>query len=171
MVPGTPPGSETQNARDVPFLLSEIKIKGTVPLFLSFIFRCQVRDGEGQGQDTEIDNFFFFLVERKVCFILEAGNLGAGSYPKADSPPPATPSDEQWTRAFIDRGRGLHAETAQLALAVMLTLVIGGLISVILIVLSTVNLQFQDQFVSISLRPVLGTVAAYVMATVRSSCS
>ena len=61
MVPGTPPGSETQNARNVPFLLSEIKIKGTVPLFLSFIFRCQVRDGEGQGQDTEIDNFFFFF--------------------------------------------------------------------------------------------------------------
>ena len=171
MVPGTPPGSETQNARNVPFLLSEIKIKGTVPLFLSFIFRCQVRDGEGQGQDTEIDNFFFFLVERKVCFILEAGNLGAGSYPKADSPPPATPSDEQWTRAFIDRGRGLHAETVQSALAVMLTLVMGGLISVISIVLSTVNLQFQGQFVSISLRPVLGTVAAYVMATVRSSCS
>ena len=110
-------------------------------------------------------------MERKLCFILEAGNLGAGSYPKADSPSPATPSDEQWTRAFIDRGRGLHAETAQLALAVMLTLVIGGLISVILIVLSTVNLQFQDQFVSISLRPVLGTVAAHIMVTVWSSWS
>jgi len=105
------------------------------------------------------------------CFILEAGNLGAGSYPKADSPPPATLNDEQWTTAFTDRGRGLHAETAQLALAVVLTLVMGGLISVISIVLSTVNLQFQGQFVSISLRPVLGTVAAYVMATVRSSCS
>ena len=84
--------------------------------------------GAGAGHKNR-QFFFFFLVERKVCFILEAGNLGAGSYPKADSPPPATPSDEQWTRAFIDRGRGLHAETAQLALAVMLTLVIGGLIS------------------------------------------
>ena len=37
--------------------------------------------------------------------------------------------------------------------------------------LSTVTLQFQDQFVSISLRPVLGIVAAYVMATVCSSGS
>ena len=41
-----------------------------------------------------------------------------------------------------------------------------GLISVILIVSSTVNLQFPDQFVPISLRPVLRIVAAYVMATV-----
>ena len=110
-------------------------------------------------------------MERKVCFILEAGNLGAGSYPKADSTPPATLNDEQWTTAFTDRGRGLHAESAQLALAVVLTLVMGGLISVISIVLSTINLQFQGQFVSISLRPVLGIVAAYIMATVWSSCS
>ena len=50
-------------------------------------------------------------------------------------------------------------------------LVIGGLTSVILIVLSTVNLQFQGRFVPISLRSVLGIVAAYVMATVWSSCS
>ena len=33
------------------------------------------------------------------------------------------------------------------------------------------NLQFQDQFVPISLRPIPGIVAAYVMATVWSSCS
>ena len=110
------------------------------------------------------------MAERKLCFILEAGNLGVGCYPKADLPPP-TPTDNQWTRAFIDRGRGLHAETAELALAVTLTLVIGGLISVTSIVLSTVNLQLQGQFVSISSRPVLGTVAAHVMAIVQSSCS
>ena len=40
------------------------------------------------------------------------------------------------------------------------------LTSVILIVISTVRLQFQGQLVTISLRSVLGTVAAYVMATV-----
>ena len=39
----------------------------------------------------------------------------------------------------------------------------GGLISVILIVLRRVNLQFQNQFVPISLSPILRTVAAYVM--------
>ena len=84
---------------------------------------------------------------------------------------PTPPTDNQWARAFIDAGRGLHAETAQSALTVILTLVIGGLIGNILIVLSTVNLQFQGQFVPISLRPALRIVAAYVMVTVWSSCS
>ena len=55
-------------------------------------------------------------------------------------------------------------------LTVMLKLVIGGLTSIVFIVLSTVNLQFQGRFVSILLRPVL-RMAAYVMATVWSSCS
>ena len=40
-----------------------------------------------------------------------------------------------------------------------------------MIVLGTVHLQFQGRFASISLRPILGIVAAYVMATVWSSCS
>ena len=40
-----------------------------------------------------------------------------------------------------------------------------------MIVLSTVDLQFHGWFVPISLRPVIGTVAADVMATVWSSCS
>ena len=85
--------------------------------------------------------------------------------PKANSPFPLPPN-KQWTRAFIDRRRGLHAETAQSALTVILKLVIGGLSSVILIVLGTVSVQFQGQFVSISLRQILRIVAAYVMAAV-----
>ena len=52
-----------------------------------------------------------------------------------------------------------------------LKLVISGLTSVISIILSTVDLHFQAQFVSISLRPVLRIVAPYVMGTVWSSCS
>ena len=44
-----------------------------------------------------------------------------------------------WARAFIDRGKELHAETAQSALTVILELVISGLISIILIVLSTID--------------------------------
>ena len=86
---------------------------------------------------------------------------------KADPPP----TDSQEARAFVDCGRGLHAETAQSALTVNLKSVISGLTSVILGVLGTVNHQFQALFVSISLRPVLGMVAAYVMATAWSSCS
>ena len=74
-------------------------------------------------------------------------------------------------RAFIDRRRELHEETAQSALIVIFRLVVGGLTSIILIVLGTVNLQFWDQFVSISLKPVLGILAAHDMGTVWSSCS
>ena len=43
-------------------------------------------------------------------------------------------------RAFIDRERGVQAETAPSALIVILILVIGGLTRVILIVLETVSL-------------------------------
>ena len=79
-----------------------------------------------------------------------------------------------WARAFIDRsgeGGRLHAETAQSALTVIFRLVIGGLTGVILLVLGTLNLQFQGPFVPISLRPVLEIVAAAVVGTVWSSCS
>ena len=64
---------------------------------------------------------------------------------------------------FIDRQRGLHAESVQSALTVIFKLVMGSLTRVILVVLGAVNLQFQGQFVSISLRPILGIAAAYVM--------
>ena len=43
----------------------------------------------------------------------------------------------------MGRGRELHAETAQSSLTVIFKLVIGGLTSVIFVVLDTVNLQFQ----------------------------
>ena len=105
-----------------------------------------------------------------------------------------SPTDHQWVRAFVDGGKGRHAEKAQSALTVILKLVTGGLISVFLCGLhvcllslqscltlcnprennppgssvhglNTVNLQFQGQFVPISLRTVLGIVATYVMAT------
>ena len=83
-----------------------------------------------------------------------------------------TPSRQQPGGKSIYRCReGLHAETAQSALTVILKLVISGLIGVILIVLTTVSFQFQGPFVPISLRPVLRIVAAHVMATVCSSCS
>ena len=40
-----------------------------------------------------------------------------------------------------------------------------------MIVLSTVSLQLQGQFVPISLRPVIRIMAAYVMTAVWSSCN
>ena len=69
------------------------------------------------------------LVEKKVSFISEAGNLwGRADSVQRLTPPP--PTDNQWTRAFkgefqgcTSRERGLQAETAQTALTVILKLV------------------------------------------------
>ena len=65
---------------------------------------------------------------------------------------------------------GLHAETAPPSLTVIFRLVISGLTSIILVVLGTINLQFQGPFVPISLCPTLRIVAARVLGTVWSSC-
>lgn len=79
--------------------------------------------------------------------------------------------NSQGTRAFINGGRELQAETAQSAQTITLKLVIGSLTRVILIILSTINLQLQGQFVSIFLPLILGIVAASIVATVWSSCT
>ena len=57
----------------------------------------------------------------------------ADACPKADVPPLPRHPDNQGKSAFTDRGRGLHAETAQSALTVILKLIVSGLTSVILI--------------------------------------
>ena len=72
-----------------------------------------------------------------------------GTSTKADS----SSLDNEWTRTFIDRGRGLRVETAESTLTIILRLVISGLTSFILIVLSIVTLQFQGLFVPISQGP------------------
>ena len=66
---------------------------------------------------------------------------------------------------------GLHAEAAQSSLTVILRLVISGLTSIILVVLGTVNPQFQGALVPISLRSALRIVVAHILGTVWSSCS
>ena len=62
-------------------------------------------------------------VERKVCFIFNAGNQGGNEGGGHLSKDILTLTDNQWARAFIGRGRGLHSESAQSALTVILTLV------------------------------------------------
>ena len=103
------------------------------------------------------------LLERSVCFILDAHN-GRGQrgedrfLSKGWLPPHFTTNQE--ARSFIGRRRRLRVEMAQSALS---HLEIGhavGLTSVILIVLSTVSFQCQGWFVLISLRPILRIVAA-----------
>ena len=56
-------------------------------------------------------------MERKVCFILDAGNQGVGgeeggcqSKGQFLTPPPPPPPPNQWAGAFIGGG-GLHAES------------------------------------------------------------
>ena len=108
------------------------------------------------------------LVERKVCFIFQRLATCGGGWTPVQRP---TAANSQWARAFTEKGeRGLHVETVVSALTSW-NWSCGDLISIILIVLSMVNLQFQGRFVPIFLRPVLRIVAAFVMATVWSSCS
>ena len=77
---------------------------------------------------------------RKICFIWDPGNWpGAESYPKANSPPLTISGQEN-----LQMEGGLHAETVQSALTVILKLVIGGVTSVILVILSTVNLSSRS---------------------------
>ena len=84
-------------------------------------------------------------MKRKVAFFFfgcwQQSRAYVGRFLSRGRPPP---TDNQWERAFINGRRGLHAETAQSALTVILKLVIDGLISVFLIIITTVTLQFQS---------------------------
>ena len=83
------------------------------------------------------------LVERNIYFILDASMWWAGGGWAPVQRLTASSLDNEWTRPFTDRGRGLCVETAESAMTVILKLVIGGLTSVILIVLIIVTVQFQ----------------------------
>ena len=85
-------------------------------------------------------------MKRKVCFILDASSQW-GRWTPVPRPFPHPP-DTQWARASVGRGRGLRADRAQSALTVILKLVIGGLTSIILIVLSTVGSDSKESVCS-----------------------
>ena len=67
---------------------------------------------------------------------------------KSRLPPPPNPINNQGVKTFIDRDRIVHAEIAQSALTVTLKSVIGGLTSIMLFVLGTVNLQVPGVLLS-----------------------
>ena len=79
-------------------------------------------------------------MERKVCFILDAGSQWGRWTPVQRQFP--RPPDSKWARASIGGGGGgvLRVDGAQSALTVILKLGVGGLTSLILIVLSPVSL-------------------------------
>ena len=100
------------------------------------------------------------LVERKVCFISDVGNWRgrmADVRPKADSP--LTNRGE----SFYRQARGGYMQNQRSSLSVIFKLVISGLTSIIVVVLGTVNLQFQGALTPISLWPILRIVAAQVL--------
>ena len=110
------------------------------------------------------------LVERKVCFISDASIwCGEGGRHLSKGRLPHTPphSRQAEGESFYRHSDGqLHVEIAQSSLTVIFKLVLSGLTSIILIVLGTVNLQFQGPFVPISLWPVFGIVTAPILGTV-----
>ena len=91
------------------------------------------------------------LVKRKVCFILDPGNgWKADACPKA-YPPSPLPHWQPMGKSFYRLRNGVTCRHSTVALTFTLKLVISGLTGIIFIVLSTMNLQFQDWLVSISL--------------------
>ena len=106
------------------------------------------------------------MKERKVCFISDADTVER----QLISVQRLTPCTGNLGKSCYKRKEEVPAETAQSALTAIFKFEHRGLASAILAVLGTVDLQFQGQFVSISLRPALGIVAAPVMATVWPSC-
>ena len=106
------------------------------------------------------------MKERKVCFISDADTVER----QLISVQRLMPCTGNLGKSCYKRKEEVPAETAQSALTAIFKFGHRGLASAILAVLGTVDLQFQGQFVSISLRPALGIVAAPVMATVWPSC-
>ena len=105
------------------------------------------------------------LVERNACFISDTSNWGEGEGGrhlfKGWLPPSLLPTSRGWEPYRQSWGWSVTCRSNTVILTVIFKLVISDLPSIILIVLGTVNLQFQSPFVPISLWSVLGIVAVY----------
>ena len=130
----------------------------------SYAAKSSVVSSKGAACHSKAGKRPGWWIGKFTLFWMPATCMSKGWHPL---PTPPTANEQE----LLERGRGLHAETAQSAQTVNLKLIISGLTSVIVIALGTVSLQFQDQFVSISLRQILGTVAARIVIAVQSLCS
>ena len=88
---------------------------------------CSLPKGQSTGQVGGKEGLDYFR-----CWQLREGWTSVQRL----TPGPATSG----ARAFTDGRRGLQAETAQFALTVIFKLIIGGLTSIILVILGIVNL-------------------------------
>ena len=91
---------------------------------------------------------------------------GGGGHADVCSKTHSLHTSNQWGKGFYRQKEEASCRKQNSFLTVIFKLIIGGLTSVILVVLGTVNLQFQGLFVPISLRPVLKIVAACIMGMV-----
>ena len=107
------------------------------------------------------------LVPRQVDFISSTWQLVGREdpCPKANSLPTVSGDEHFWEfHGGIGRGRGYVQKQHSQPLQSSRNWSHRGLTGIILIVLSTGNLQFKGGCVFFPLRPVLGIVAAYIMA-------
>ena len=103
---------------------------------------CYWKNVEGLAAHLPKANKQFKVVERKVCFISyasrwcreEGGHLSKDWFPSSGS---------HWGKSFYRQKEGAYAETGQSVPTVIFKLIICGLTIMILVVLGTVNLQFQ----------------------------
>ena len=88
------------------------------------------------------------LMKKNICFLMPTTRVRRG---RTHIQRLSLTPENQGARLFIHRERGLHAETDQSALTVILKLVISSLTSIFLTVWGMINLQFklQGQFVAI----------------------
>ena len=137
--------------------ISNISMQSVSFLFYPVMYFCYRNWGPAAGCSKA--NKEARLVERKVCFVLDAGKgrggvVGCGVGRLSEGWLSRTAN--RWTWASVDRGRGhvwkRHSQLWQPSW----NWSCSGLTSVVVIILSTVNLQFQGWLVPISLRPVLG---------------
>ena len=101
-----------------------------------------------------------------------AGNLGGGWLTSVQRPAPPTTTTSWGARAFMDRsGEGATCHHSTVSSDSHLQTGHRGSGRHHPGCLGPVNLHFQSPLIPISLRPVLGIVAAHVLGAVRSSCS
>ena len=144
-------------------------------MFISFSPSMPALPKKCEGSDCSLlkTNKQARLVERKVGFISDIDYWGREVGRRLTKRwLPSSTAASQWGESFYrQKLRGTTCrKITQTVLTVIFKLVIS-IVLVVLVVLGTVSLQFQGWLVSMSLRPVLGIVAAYDMGTVWSSCS
>ena len=154
---------------DFSFLSSSLTPPGNPVIYWIYLFSLLVTESRVwvltarkpvKKQEWWKEKFAFFQTTRVV--------VGEETHvcPKADSAYPQQSGD----KSFYRQREGATGRNSTVS-PITLKLVIGSLTRVILIILSTINLQLQGQFVSIFLPLILGIVAASIVVTVWSSCT